>query len=117
MSFGARESQVLKPALSATSHGTLGKSHQPSEPGSSSVEGKITCLLDFKRGLVLGADGYSILICSVPWYIGSLAIIITLKGYGKEIAFLYSTPKQDYTPLNIGIFFLYALKKKKISIK
>jgi len=85
---------------------------------SSSVEGKRTNyggVLDFKGGsphelpdAVLDADRYSILICSVPLYIGSLAIIITLRGYGKEIVLMYSRPKQDYTPLNIGIFFPHA---------
>lgn len=86
---------------------------------SSSVEGKRTHsggVLDFKGGAVLGANRDSILICFLPLYIGSLAIIITLKGYGKEIVFMYSRPKQDYTSLNIGIFFPHAFKKKKKSL-
>lgn len=120
MGFGARENQLLKKALPPTNHGTLGRgTHQPLEPMSSSVEGKRTDsggMLDFKGGAVLGANRDSILICFLPLYIGSLVIIITLKGYGKEIVFMYSRPKQDYTSLNIGIFFPHALKKK-ISIK
>lgn len=118
MGFGARESRVLKWALPPTSRGSVGKSHQPSNPVSSSVEGERTSfwgVLGLKggsphkqSGAVLDADRYSILICSVPSYIGSFAIIITPKGYGKEIVFMHSRPKQDYTPLNICIFFPHA---------
>lgn len=117
MDFGARESHVLKWALPPTRHRTWGKSHQPSVPVSS-VEGKRTnsqALLGYKGGSpcklpggALDAYRYSMLICFIPLYIGSFAIIITLKGYGKEIVFMYSRPKQDYAPLNILIFFSHA---------